>query len=245
MKGTPTSPPKGVKPDARTGARPAAGKAAPRSAGRGAASRPVRPAPDRPMAVRVGGTDPHGAIESTVRGLGFDLIEIERAARGLLRVTIDRRSDARYAQPGEFVTVDDCELVTRQLQYLLEVEGVDYARLEVSSPGLDRLLRDESDFRRFAGAEVKLTLREPLAGRKHFQGRLEPVLATEGAGSGWQLVWAEGKVEKTLGFGLAEVREARLVPVLDFKGRKGGSAAPAAGAAGTEPASAPDQTDGE
>jgi len=83
------------------------------------------------------------ALERTVTGLGFDLVDVERSAGGLLRVTIDRLPGQAYSTgPGEAVVVEDCEIVTRQLQYLLEVEAVDYARLEVSSPGLDRPLKN-------------------------------------------------------------------------------------------------------
>ena len=76
--------------------------------------------------------------------MGYELVEVERLAGGLLRVTIDWPW-----QPGQTaatITVDDCERVTRQLQFTLEVENVNYARLEVSSPGIDRLLRSEADF---------------------------------------------------------------------------------------------------
>jgi ribosome maturation factor RimP len=118
---------------------------------------------------------------------------------------------------GEFVTVEDCELVTRQLQYVLEVEGCDYSRLEVSSPGLDRPLKKPADSQRFAGQQVQITLKLPFQGRKKFQGALHP--ATEG--SGWQLIFNDGKVDQVLDFAFDEVREARLVPVLDFKGRRG------------------------
>ena len=83
---------------------------------------------------------------------------------------------------GDAVTVDDCERVTRQLQYALEVDGVDYARLEVSSPGLDRPLRKPADWDRFAGSEVDLTLRAPFQGRKHWRGVLQP------RDAGWRLV---------------------------------------------------------
>ena len=135
--------------------------------------------------------------------------------RGLLRVTLDRIPGHAYATgESEFVLVEDCELVTRQLQYALEVEGLDYARLEVSSPGLDRPLKREPDYERFAGAEVALTLKVPFNGRKAFKGVLG-----RGQVSGWQLVFSDGKTEQVLGFAIEEVREARLVPVLDFKGR--------------------------
>jgi ribosome maturation factor RimP len=166
------------------------------------------------------------AIGNTVAGLGYELVETERAGRGLLRVTIDRIPGRVYGAPGspdagEAVTVEDCEAVTRQLQYVLEVEGLDYARLEVSSPGLDRPLRHEADYCRFLGQAVKITLREPFEGRKHWEGTLGEA-AGEGADGRWTLCVVRGKGEPALelGFGLDEVREARLVPVLDFKGRK-------------------------
>lgn len=165
------------------------------------------------------GVDARSAVEATVSGLGYDLVDLERAGRGLLRVTIDRRPGQTYAEPGEGVTVGDCEQVTRQLQYALEVDGVDYARLEVSSPGLDRPLRSTADFERFAGQLVAVTLKQPFAGRKHFQGQLVRAEGAAAGAGGWQLVFNDGKADQVLGFTLDEVREARLVPVLDFKGR--------------------------
>jgi ribosome maturation factor RimP len=110
--------------------------------------------------------------------------------------------------------------VTRQLQYALEVDNVDYERLEVSSPGLDRPLRREADYERFTGLEVSLTLKLPFNGRKAWKGVLGR--AEDG---GWTLVFNDGKTEQVLAFALDEVREARLVPVLDFKGRKRGPSA--------------------
>ena len=179
-------------------------------------------------------------VAQTVTGLGYDLVEIERSAGGLLRVTIDLPW-----QPGavQFVTVEDCEKVTRQLQFALEVDGVDYKRLEVSSPGIDRPLRHEQDFERFAGEMVDITLKAPMgatagaqvaANRKKFRGRLER------AGGGWQIVWSDEPAAKpgqkvsrrkapaplqALGFALDELKEARLAPIVDFKGRKTGGAA--------------------
>lgn len=157
----------------------------------------------------------HTTIETGVGALGYELVDVERLPRGLLRVTIDRIPGQAYADGGEAITVDDCELVTRQLQYALEVEGVPYERLEVSSPGLDRALKTPAHYQRFAGAAVELTLRLPLQGRKVFRGVLG--LAEGGA---YTLVFDDGKGEQVLGFALDEVREARLVPVLDFKGRR-------------------------
>ena len=176
-------------------------------------------------------------IEQTVTGLGYELVEIERTGGGLLRVTIDMP----YVQGAEqFINAEDCEKVTRQLQFVLEVEGVEYARLEVSSPGIDRLLRSEKDFERFAGELVDITLKAPIgvaasagstvtASRKKFRGTLER------AEAGWQVVWSDEppakpgqKISKkripaplqALGFTLDELHQARLAPVVDFKGRK-------------------------
>jgi ribosome maturation factor RimP len=203
----------------------------------------------------------HTAIETTVAALGYELVEVERAPAGLLRVTIDHPPT-----PGEaerFITVDDCERVTRQLQHVLEVEGLPYERLEVSSPGLDRPLKTPADFRRFLGEQVEVTLKVPFKGRKRFRGEL---LSAE---SGWRLALAptaavaaakkhaasrsaqaraaaageaqapaaaEGE-EKVLSFTLDEVRDARLVPVIDFKGRRFAPAeAPTQGARASEEA---------
>ena len=151
------------------------------------------------------------AVESTVTGLGYDLVDCERSPKGLLRVYIDRVAND---PTGEFIVVEDCERVTRQLQHVLEVEAIPYERLEVSSPGLDRLLRTADHYARFAGQEVELTLKVPFQGRKKYKGLLEAL------GEGWRLVFNAGKVEQALDFSLDEVKEARLVPVLDFKGKR-------------------------
>ena len=176
------------------------------------------------------------AAQRTVAGLNYELVDLERTGGGLLRVFIDRVPGVVYPTgESELVTVDDCEAVTRQLQYVLEVELCDYTRLEVSSPGLDRPLKREADYARFAGAVVALTLKLPLAGRKKFEGVL---VAREG---GWRLEMAPavGKAvkaakvaavpsERALDFVLDEVREANLVPVVDFKGKARVSAADSA-----------------
>jgi len=177
--------------------------------------------------------------QQTVTGLGYELVEIERTSGGLLRVTIDLpwKPEEAGSEP-QLVTVEDCEKVTRQLQYVLEVEGVDYKRLEVSSPGIDRPLKSAADFERFAGELVDITLKKPMgeaadgkvaANRKKFRGTLEK------AGDGWQVVWSDEpavkpgrKVSKkrepaplqALGFTLDEIKEARLASVVDFKGRR-------------------------
>jgi ribosome maturation factor RimP len=184
-------------------------------------------------------------VEQTVRGLGYDLVEIERSAGGLLRITIDLpwvqpKAGEGYAE--QFVNVEDCEKVNRQLQFALEVDGVEYKRLEVSSPGIDRPLRHVQDFERFVGQVIDITLKVPMgaaaagqvsASRKKFRGVLEKV-GTAGAGFAWQIVWSDAPASKpgqrvskkrvpppmqALRFAIDELREARLAPIVSFKGR--------------------------
>ena len=183
-------------------------------------------------------------VEQTVTGLSYDLVEIERSPGGLLRITIDLPW-VEGADAEQFVTVEDCEKVTRQLLFALEVEALEYKRLEISSPGIDRPLRNEQDFARFAGHLIDVTLKAPMgaaadgqvhASRKKFRGTLERTFA-DGAdvAGGWQIVWSDAPKDKpgqkiskkrvpapvqVLGFTLDELREARLAPLVDFKGRK-------------------------
>jgi ribosome maturation factor RimP len=158
------------------------------------------------------------AVEKTVTGLGYDLVDTERSPKGLLRVYIDKLPPTVSAPTGgEFITVEDCERVTRQLQHVLEVANCAYERLEVSSPGLDRPLKKPADFVRFSGERVDLTLKAAFKGRKHFQGVLEPLESPE---ADWRLVFNADGVDQALDFAFDEVREARLVPVVDFKGRR-------------------------
>lgn len=188
-------------------------------------------------------------IEQIVTGFGYDLVEIERSAGGLLRVTIDFPWVSGQSKADEqLINVEDCEKVTRQLQFALEVDGAEYKRLEVSSPGIDRPLRHEKDFERFLGQEIDITLRAPIglaaqgqvnATRKKFRGTLERAeLAPEAARLAdapvWQIVWSDAPAAKpgvrvskkrapvpmqALGFRLEEVRDARLAPIVNFKGR--------------------------
>ena len=179
----------------------------------------------------------HDTIAQTVTGLGYDLVDVERTKGGLLRVTIDF---PYVAGTEQFINAEDCEKVTRQLVFVLEVEGAAYSRLEVSSPGIDRPLRTEQDFGRFVGELIDLTLKAPVgvaaagstvsANQKKFRGTLE-----KAESAGWQIVWSDEpevkpgqKVSKkripaplqALGFTLDEIATARLAPVVDFKGRK-------------------------
>jgi ribosome maturation factor RimP len=151
------------------------------------------------------------AVENTITQLGYELVECERIGRGLLRITIDRVvSDPQ----GDCIVVEDCEKVTRQLQQVLEVEACAYERLEVSSPGLDRPLKKPEDFVRFAGQEIEVIFKLPFQGRKKYKG----VLGQQDAQ--WSLTWTDGKQGQVLAFTFEEIKEARLVPVLDFKGRR-------------------------
>ncbi len=187
-------------------------------------------------------------VSQTVTGLGYELVEIERSAGGLLRITIDHPWVA--GQDEVLIAVEDCERVTRQLQYVLEVENVDYKRLEVASPGIDRPLQSEADFERFQGEMIDLTLKLAIgsdvaaqgvahgaeavsAHRKKFRG-----LLSKSEAGGWQIELENeaakplkpgAKVSKkrllapvtVVGFTLDELKDARLAPIVDFKGRRG------------------------
>lgn len=136
-------------------------------------------------------------IETTVAGLGYELVDFEVSGRGLMRVFLDK---------PEGIALEDCERVSHQLTRLFTVENVDFDRLEVSSPGLDRPLKKESDFVRFAGAKAQLKLRMPLNGRKNFVGILGSVQ------DGVLQLDVEGVPVAIV---LANVDKARLVPVFD------------------------------
>jgi len=152
-------------------------------------------------------------IEKTVTGMGYELVDFELAARGLLRVYIDT-----LPEEDRPVTVDDCEKVTHQLLHVLTVENANYERLEVSSPGLDRPLKKFADYVRFAGHEAMVKLRMPMPGaanRKSFQGVLH-----EPEGETLKLEFEGNEGPAMLEFSLADVDKARLVPKVDFRSRK-------------------------
>lgn len=141
--------------------------------------------------------DLQGFLDNTLTGLGYELVELERSAKGgMLRVFIDK--------PGG-ITVDDCALVSNHLSRLFAVENVAYDRLEVSSPGLDRPLRKAGDFARFAGQKAKLKLRVPVEGQRNFVGVLRE---TEAGKVGLEV---DGRV---LVLDLGNVDKARLMPAL-------------------------------
>lgn len=152
-------------------------------------------------------------IEKTVTGMGYELVDFELAARGLLRVYIDVAAIEERA-----VNVDDCEKITHQLLHVLTVENANYERLEVSSPGLDRPLKKLADFARFAGQEAVVKLRMAMpkaANRKSFQGIL-----LEPEGDMIRLEFEGNEGPAMLEFSLEEVDKARLVPKVDFRSRK-------------------------
>jgi len=161
-------------------------------------------------------------IDNATRELGFELIDLERTPGGLMRVFIDIQSDRQpeqdetMGQEGagteRLVTIDDCELVSRQLVHLLPVEGFDFERLEVSSPGMDRSLTKHAHYLRFSGSMVKLRLRQPLEGRRNFEGVLR---VNEQGGLSLEYEGKAGEMMQ-LGFQSEDVERARLVPEYPF-----------------------------
>jgi ribosome maturation factor RimP len=136
-------------------------------------------------------------LDSTLTGLGYELVDFERSGKGkLLRVYIDK--------PGG-INVDDCAGVSNHLSRVLAVEGIDYDRLEISSPGLDRPLRKEQDFVRYAGHKARIKVRVPVAGQRNFIGVLRDTRA------GKVEIEVEGKM---VSLDLANLDKARLVPAL-------------------------------
>ena len=137
-------------------------------------------------------------IEPVVAGMGYELVDVQASNGGrFLRLFIDKPSG---------INVDDCAAVSRQLARVFEVEGIDYDRLEVSSPGLDRPLRKQADFVRFAGQKAELRMRHADAGgRRKFAGVLK------GADAGQVKIEVEGQ---TFALALDDIDRAKLVPEL-------------------------------
>ncbi|HEV8645342.1 MAG TPA: ribosome maturation factor RimP [Burkholderiales bacterium] len=134
-------------------------------------------------------------LEKTIGGLGYELVDVELANHGrLMRIFIDKVGG---------VNVDDCAAISNHLTRLLAVENVDYDRLEISSPGLDRPLKRSKDFERFSGEQVQLKLRIPVNGRKQLAGILQNVRE-----DGFQLD-VDGEL---LTIAFADIDKARLVP---------------------------------
>ena len=141
-------------------------------------------------------------LERTLAGLGYRLSDFEYMNNGrMLRVFIEKTHELVPDRAG--VTVADCESASRQLQRVFEVEGIEYDRLEVSSPGLDRKLKKAADFARFAGREAQVRLRHPVNGRRNFTGTVRAV-----EGDRVEFDYDCGR----LAFDVADLDRARLVP---------------------------------
>jgi len=140
--------------------------------------------------------DLYGLIEKTVTQLDYELVDLEVSNRGkLLRLFIDK---------PEGITIDDCVLISNQLGNVLSVEhDIDYDRLEVSSPGLDRALKKDADFIKFTESRANVKVRMPIEGRKNFLGILK------GVDSGDLLIDVEGVMFK---IALSNIDKARLAP---------------------------------
>ncbi|MBV6388487.1 MAG: Ribosome maturation factor RimP [Nitrosomonas europaea] len=137
-------------------------------------------------------------LEPTIAGMGYELVDIEQSAPGrLLRVFIDKKEGS--------ITLDDCVAISNHLSQLLAVENIDYNRLEVSSPGLDRPLKKKADFVRYMGESARIRLRIALQGQRNFVGTLvevnDDVLTLN----------ADGKL---LQIELRNLEKARLIPKL-------------------------------
>ncbi|MCB4358105.1 ribosome maturation factor RimP [Quatrionicoccus australiensis] len=140
-------------------------------------------------------------LETTVTGLGYELVDVEMSPRGrTIRVFID------LPEKATGIDVEDCAKVSNQLSRVFEVENVDFDRLEISSPGLDRVVKKAADFERFAGQDIQIKLRIPHAGRRNFQGRL---LGLKDGKVGLQLEKDEVELE------FNNIEKARLVPRFD------------------------------
>jgi ribosome maturation factor RimP len=140
--------------------------------------------------------DLYGLIEKTVTQLDYELVDLEVSNRGkLLRLFIDK---------PEGITIDDCVLISNQLGNVLSVEhDIDYDRLEVSSPGLDRALKKDADFIKFTESRANVKVRMPIEGRKNFLGILK------GVDSGDLMIVVEGVMFK---IALSNIDKARLAP---------------------------------
>jgi len=140
-------------------------------------------------------------LETTVTGLGYELVDVEMSPRGrTIRVFID------LPEKATGIDVEDCAKVSNQLSRVFEVENVDFDRLEISSPGLDRVVKKAADFERFAGQDIQVKLRIPHAGRRNFQGRL---LGLKDGKVGLRLEKDEVELE------FNNIEKARLVPRFD------------------------------
>ena len=139
-------------------------------------------------------SDRESWVRGTLEGLGYELVDIESSRSGLMRIFIDSPRG---------ITVEDCARVSNHLTRAMAVEGIEYERLEVSSPGLDRPLKRIADYERFAGREASVKLKLPVNGRRRFEGRLM------GIEDGRIVLEVEGQRQR---LAFEDIDRARLVP---------------------------------
>ncbi|MCE2705942.1 MAG: ribosome maturation factor RimP [Proteobacteria bacterium] len=108
----------------------------------------------------------HKILEQTVPGLGYELVDVEITPTKIIKVFIEKDGG---------VTIDDCEKVSNHLGNLLFVEEIEYNRLEISSPGLERPLKHLQDFIKFTGKFAKIKTKDLIDGQKVFQGIIKLV----------------------------------------------------------------------
>ncbi len=120
-------------------------------------------------------------VSRTVEGMGYEFVEFERLPGALLRVTIDSEREGG-------ISVNDCEAVSDQLTALFTAEDVDYQRLEVTSPGVERELKRAKDWKRFSGSLAHVELYSPMhaegfpeAGRRKLDGRILSISGEPGS----------------------------------------------------------------
>jgi ribosome maturation factor RimP len=139
-------------------------------------------------------------LEKTVPPMGYELVDWEMSPKGrLVRVFIDKASG---------VDVEDCARVSRHLTRLFAVENIDFDRLEVSSPGLDRPLRKPEDFVRFVGEEADFRLSAPIENARRMKGILRGV-----EDNAVLVLTAQGMRTIPLG----DIDRARLVPKIEWR----------------------------
>ncbi len=145
--------------------------------------------------------DIQNILETTLPGLGYELVDYERTPQGTLRVFIDKEGG---------ITIEDCATVSNHLSRVFTVENIDYKNLEISSPGLDRPLKKPADFVRFSGSLVKLKTRLSADGQKNFIGRIQSF--DEAA----QILVLAEENGKTISIPLGDIDKARLKPEFKF-----------------------------
>jgi len=157
-------------------------------------------------------------LAMTLPPMGYELVDWEMSRGRMVRVFIDKlglEPEAGKAGTGAGITVDDCAKVSNHLTRLFVVENIDYERLEVSSPGMDRPLRKLSDYARFSGEEAQVHLHELTDGVRRIKGILRGI--EQGPGGDSVLVETETGV-RTIPF--AVIDRGRLVPKIEWRKAK-------------------------